>query len=68
MWSYKTGDLLKEVNSYEIFYDSLVQELEAHWAEPVSHTCRTNQKQQLLMTAMFVNGSGQKELFYRGLP
>jgi hypothetical protein len=30
MWSYKTGDLLKEVNSYEIFYDSLVQELEAH--------------------------------------
>jgi len=21
MWSYKTGDLLKEVNSYEIFYD-----------------------------------------------
>jgi hypothetical protein len=35
--------------------------LEAQWAEPVSHTSRTNQKQELPMGAMFVNGLGQNE-------
>ena len=31
--------------------------LEAQWAETVSLTCRTNQKQELPIAAMFANGS-----------
>ena len=35
--------------------------LNVQWAEPVSLTSRTNQKQELPMAAMFVNGSGQNQ-------
>ena len=35
--------------------------LEAQCAVPVSLTCWTNQKQELPMVTMFVNGSGRKE-------
>jgi hypothetical protein len=35
--------------------------LEAQWAEPVSLTCRTNQKQELPMAAMFVNRSERND-------
>jgi hypothetical protein len=35
--------------------------LEAQWAETVSLTCRTNQKQELPMAAMFVNRSERNE-------
>jgi hypothetical protein len=35
--------------------------LEAQWAEPVWLTCWTNQKQELPMVAMFVNGLKRNE-------
>ena len=39
---------------YTIFFFFFTK-LEAQWAEPVSLTCRTNQKQDLPKEAMFVN-------------
>jgi hypothetical protein len=38
-----------------------LKKLEAQWAEPVSLTCRTNQKQELPMAAMCVNRSERND-------
>jgi hypothetical protein len=42
--------------STDIIEDTI--KLETQWAEPVSLTCRSNQKQELPIAAMFVNGMG----------
>jgi hypothetical protein len=39
------------------------QNLEVQWTEPVSLTCRTNQKQELPIAAMFANGSKWNEQY-----